>query len=343
MSTAADIVRGFWRLVRDLGHQLKGFVALLKAICKALHGHSHRPERDGECCLHLPPEVYKRPDPLIYDQYYLMAMGLAVTWDNPDIELFEVNPGAPDGLGAPVASSALQAGHPYKVRVRVWNGSYDAPAVGLPVALSYLTFGVATTSTGIDTSYVDLGVKGSPHCPAFAIVDWTTPPVAGHYCLQARLIWPDDANPDNNLGQENVQVATHHSPAAFSFALRNEASVRRRFVIEADRYRLPELPLCSDVPEPERGTTRLAETRERWERARREQGYGSFAVPADWAVRIDPAERELGAYEQTTVAVSVDGTGGIPGGAALNVNCFVVGDDGGRMLAGGVTAYLEPV
>ena len=30
---------------------------------------------------------YRKPDPLIYDQYFLMSLGLAVTWDNPDIEL----------------------------------------------------------------------------------------------------------------------------------------------------------------------------------------------------------------------------------------------------------------
>lgn len=27
---------------------------------------------------------------MIYDQYYLVAQGLAVKWDNPDIQLYDV-------------------------------------------------------------------------------------------------------------------------------------------------------------------------------------------------------------------------------------------------------------
>ena len=50
-------------------------------------------------CLFIPPKIYRRPDPLIYDQYYLMAQGLAVTWDNPDIQLY-------DKIGNPVSSIA---------------------------------------------------------------------------------------------------------------------------------------------------------------------------------------------------------------------------------------------
>ena len=30
------------------------------------------------------PDVYRRADPMIYSQFYLMEQGLAVTWDNPD-------------------------------------------------------------------------------------------------------------------------------------------------------------------------------------------------------------------------------------------------------------------
>ena len=31
---------------------------------------------------------FHRPDPVIYSQRYLLSLGLAVTWDNPDIALF---------------------------------------------------------------------------------------------------------------------------------------------------------------------------------------------------------------------------------------------------------------
>ena len=97
--------------------------------------------------VHLPPTIYKRPDPLIYSQYYLMAQGFAVTWDNPDIWLTELP--APDGTMAPVSSSALQPNHVYRIHAQIWNGSTEAPAVGLPVFFSFLTFGIATVSTPI--------------------------------------------------------------------------------------------------------------------------------------------------------------------------------------------------
>ena len=55
----------------------------------------------------LPPHTYKRPDPRIYSQAWLMARGLAVTWDNPDISLL-------DGA-APVSPHALMPAHPYVI------------------------------------------------------------------------------------------------------------------------------------------------------------------------------------------------------------------------------------
>ena len=39
--------------------------------------------------IYVPPHTYKRPDPMIYSQYYLASKGIAVTWDNPDIQLFD--------------------------------------------------------------------------------------------------------------------------------------------------------------------------------------------------------------------------------------------------------------
>jgi hypothetical protein len=351
VKTLREILASLRRLFSEPDRHLRGLRELWRALRRILRlllrKEQRRPRRrPDDCCVDLPPDVYRRPDPLIYDQYFLMKMGLAVTWDNPDIQLFEVDASAPNFLGAPVASSALQPNHSYRVRVTVWNGSYHAPAVGLPVHLSYLSFGAGTTTTAVGTTYVDLGVKGGAHHPAFAYFDWTTPS-AGHYCLQARLEWADDANPDNNLGQENVEVGAHHSPAEFAFALRNGASVRRQFVLEADAYALPAVPGCDD-PDAARWDvrdqdgqrpSRLRESRARWERARREHGYGEFPPPEQWAVAIEPSELVLAAREERTINVSVD-----PQGAGtINVNAFVVGKDEGRQLIGGVTFHVtEP-
>src|SRR5205809_3325151 len=85
--------------------------------------------------------AFKRPDPLIYSQPYLMSQGLAVTWDNPDIHL-ELG-------GATVPSSSLDPDTEYEVVARIWNGSTQAPAVSLPIRFSYLSFGIGATSTPI--------------------------------------------------------------------------------------------------------------------------------------------------------------------------------------------------
>ena len=87
--------------------------------------------------------------------------------------------------------------------------------MGLPVHLSYLSFGAGTTSTPVATTYVDLQVEGHRRARLRSARLANPDPVGGHYCLQARCEWLDDANPDNNLGQENVNVASFHSPAAF--------------------------------------------------------------------------------------------------------------------------------
>src|SRR5262249_14617037 len=160
----------------------------------------HRPPRGG-CCLDIPPGTHVRADPMIYDQYFLMKMGLSVTWDNPDIQLFDM-------VGNPVSPEGLTPNTDYRVNIRVWNNSDDGPAPNLPVSLSYLSFGIGATSTPVGSASTDLGVKGSAHCPAFVDIVWHTPATPGHYCLQALLNWADDANPDNNLGQKNTQVGT---------------------------------------------------------------------------------------------------------------------------------------
>jgi hypothetical protein len=174
-----------------------GIKVVCHAPCKALlRVLSPKPvpsSRADDCCLHL-DDVYRRPDPLIYRQSCLMSKGLSVTRDNPDMQLFA--PGAgPRGLAAPVASSDLVADHLYRVRIQVWNGSYDVPAVGLPVAVSFVDFGVGASSHAVGMDVVDLGVTGSPDCPAYAVVDWRTPAVPGHYCLLALLDGTDDAPP----------------------------------------------------------------------------------------------------------------------------------------------------
>ncbi len=81
-------------------------------------------------CVPIRHPNYHRPDPMIYSQFYLMKQGLAVTWDNPDIQLYQ--------NGFTVPSHALQPDTEYELVARCWNLSYDAPVVGMPVRFTYL-------------------------------------------------------------------------------------------------------------------------------------------------------------------------------------------------------------
>jgi hypothetical protein len=307
-----------------------------RAICRVGRNEGSR----GSCCIDLPPVVLKRADPLIYDQYYLMSMGLAVTWDNPDIQLF--------GGGVPVSPSDLQPATEYEVRIRVWNGSYDAPAIGLPVELSFLSFGIGTTSTAVGNDTVDLGPKASATAPAFASLTWKTPTAPGHYCLQARLIWPDDANPSNNLGQKNTQVVQAHSPAVMEFAVRNDAAVRREFHFETDAYAIPPVRACPSAPEPTprdrvaaANGGRLAESKARWADALATQGYGRFPLGPGWTVAFEPSHTSLGPGEQISVRATIEPPGVLTGRHAVNVHGLARPAGRSTVLAGGVTLLVE--
>jgi hypothetical protein len=282
----------------------------------------------------IPSRVYRRPDPMIYSQQYLMAQGLAVTWDNPDIHL-ELD-------GVPVGSSSLLAGTEYDVVARIWNGSTNAPVVDLPVQFSYFDFGIGGASIPLGLTTVDLPVKGAPGCPAYAHMKWTTPPTAGHYCLQVRLIWADDANPFNNLGQENTNVKPLNSPhAAFTFPVRNRTAGSQQLHLEADAYQLPPQDICPPDPPPStsagRRGTRVEQVDEqvraaRLARHRRER----YSLPEGWRVAIEPATFELVPDDERSVTVDITAPDGFSGQQAINVYAFE-----GVHLVGGVTLYVH--
>jgi len=291
-------------------------------------------EQTGPIAVTLPSTIYKRPDPLIYSQYFLMAQGLAVTWDNPDIWLTELP--AADGTMAPVASTEILAGHTYRVHARIYNGSPEAPAVGMPVLFAYLDFGIGVQSNVIGFTVVNLPVKGAAGHPVEAFHDWTTPAAAGHYCLQVGLLWPDDARPGNNLGQENIDTKKLTSPATFKFPVRNDAPMRRAFRLETDGYALPRPPACPERPLREDGTRPGREAGAHAARLAAHQ-RGKHPLPAGWSVTFAPGpEFVLAAGEQIEVTAVVTAPGAVPVPRPINVNAFADGT-----LAGGVTLYVH--
>lgn len=292
-------------------------VALFRA-CRRLCRWCKRRGRDlppapDRHCFPIAEPSFLRPDPTIYDQYWLTNLGVAVTWDNPDIQLYRG--------GTPVDSANLEAGVSYMITARVWNNSTEAPVIDLPVRFSFLEFGIGTTSHPVGVTAIPvLGVQGGPDHPAFATMPWTTPTTPGHYCIQVGLEPVDDTNLDNNLGQENTNVGVAHSPAVFDFTLANVDTKTHRYRFEVDAYVLGDRSSCDKAPA------------ERLDRHRR----AHHPLPAGWAVAISPEAPSLDPSATTNISVTVEPPPGWSGTQAVNVNAF-----NPNQLAGGVTLIVK--
>lgn len=276
--------------------------------------------------VHVPASIYKRPDPLLYSQAWMIARGLAITWDNPDISVFEVQ-----GLGLPpksVPPHALLPNKDHLIRARIWNGAVDAPAVNLLVRFHYLSFGIGTHRETIGEMLVpDLPVKGAAGLPRVAEMPWKTPALAGHYCVQVELVWADDADQGNNVGQINLDVKKLNSPnASFTFPLRNDGVLPARLRLTTDAYRLPALDPCGDNATGERLPDRLGRHLPE-----------ANGLPAGWQVAISGVPDEaMAAGEERPITVKVIAADDFAGELDINVNAF---DD--QRLVGGVTLRVH--
>ncbi|MDQ3698088.1 MAG: NEW3 domain-containing protein [Gemmatimonadota bacterium] len=291
------------------------------AALKALHARRKLPHPDREIsvrCVSTDHPSVHRPDPCIYSQSYLLLQGFPVTWDNPDIVIRRGGIVVPEGELLP---NTL-----HEVEATIWNNSFDAPVVAMRVDFSFLSFGVGTTSTPIGSGFVDVGVKASLRHPGRVTVPWTTPAIPGHYCIQVAFTWIDDANPNNNLGQNNVNVALAASPAQFAFQLRNAFTKPRRYTFTVDTYRLPELDPCSEAPRPEETGA------ERIRRIAVLHRLGDIEIPPAWVVKISPEEVDLAPGDEVTVQVAVTPPAAFAGDQPLNITAFADG-----AFAGGVT------
>ncbi len=325
---------------------LRGIIELIRHLVEIYRRFERLKERrrgrEPGCppkCGRVPADVYRRADPMIYSQRHLMEQGLAVTWNNPDIQLFE--------NGQPVSSSQLKPNTDYEVRATIWNNSTRAPAVGVGIEFYYHDFGIGPVPIAIGSDTVTLPVKGAPGHPAMATTVWRTPDAPGHYCLKVQLHWADDVNPKNNLGQENTNVSAAQSPAKFTFPVRNEDVVRRLLRLIADAYEIPRPIDCKDRPTQAHSnkqhpqfaklpTFRLATEEEAdWAFARARHGPAAHPVPVGWTVAIEPDTLDLDAGETREVKISVTPPEGWEGCQAINVNALK-GDDP----VGGVTLYI---
>jgi hypothetical protein len=329
-----------FRFITELVAWVRELCALRRREKQLRDSRRGRPLHCTPRCATVRPEVYKRADPLIYSQGYLMEQGLAVTWDNPDIQLFDA--------GVPVPSTGLQAGKTYQVVATVYNNSTDAPAVGLPVKFAFQSFGVGAALTEFDVDTIDLPVKGAPDHPAKARATWTTPSTPGHYCLRVELIWPDDANPKNNVGQENTDVGIAASPAAFKFVVRNDDTITKRIQMTADSYTIPQRLSCDKRPTKQQSDRRHPDKRRRkvfvppleaqadWTLARVRHDVQAFPVPAGWSVQINPPAFALPPTASVDVFVHITPPDSFHGEKPFNINAMHAG-----ALLGGVTLTVR--
>ena len=296
------------------------FIQKMVAFCrKRKLPRAERKEVDKRCVtIHSP--AYHKPDPLLYSQYFLMSKGLAVTWDNPDIRLKR--------NGVYVDSSKLAPATEYEVEAQIWNNSIYAPAPDMPVRFSYLDFGIGTTPIFISQTTVDLGVKGSGQCPAYAKSIWKTPDTPGHYCLQVLLQWSDDAEPNNNLGQENTNVGIFQSPVDFTFTIKNRKKVNDTIHFEVDTYTIPPLMDCAQE-QPKVYTSRIDPLK----RHRR----SNYPIPEGWSVEVVPEKIDLLPNQEEQIKVRITPPDGFTGEKTFNINGFDLQDN----LMGGVTLFTK--
>ena len=319
---------GFLILLGLIG-LVKIFQRVLKKLCQKASASPKGSGSEGQPNskpVYVPASIYKHPDPMIYSQYYLMSKGIGVTWDNPDIQLF-------DGL-TPIPSHGLTPGKTYIIQARIFNGSVDAAAVNMPVKFYYLSFGIGAIKKYLGQTLVNVPVKGAAGLPVIASFPWTTPLQAGHYCIQVELDWPDDANPYNNLGQENVDVKKLNSPnATFTFLLRNDSVFARTIRLQADSYALPPKDPC---------TKNDPATLKSKERITLVDPYAKHRLPLhpiakDWKIDYHTGnEFQLQPGEEQNVSLTVTAFDTFTGRQVFNINAFH--ED---KLIGGVTLYAH--
>jgi hypothetical protein len=209
----------------------------------------------------------------------------------------------------------------------------------LPIIFSFLSFGIGAKRKDIGNSSIPLlGVKGGSNNPGFTSINWKTPNVPGHYCIQVYLDWRDDANLSNNLGQENVNVGNIHSPAKFEFVLRNETTELQIYEFEVDAYSIPEPEPCaqqSGRKTGKKGSIRLDDTAEKVF-VPSKHNRNNYPLPTGWFVEINPSKPELKVNEEIIIDVMVNAPHNYKGIQPLNINAFHK-----HGYAGGITLYAK--
>jgi hypothetical protein len=160
------------------------------------------------CCIRVPDEIVRDPDPSTFDAGLAFASGASPTFNSPDINTINLWPVGPiDAIDATVR-----------------NLSPDAAAHRARVDVSWTPFGIGLQRTPIFSSFADLakaGIAGSEQK-----LSWPTPPAmkaAGRFSVFVDIAHPYDRDLLNNHGQQTVdglQTSGGRS-RTFTFPVRN--------------------------------------------------------------------------------------------------------------------------
>jgi hypothetical protein len=246
MEHLTELLRGVLRslgrsstiLLNSLVYIAKQFWSCLTRLLRGKVRDEEEYERSK--CLEIPPDVARRPDPCLYSQRYLADQGIAITWNNPDIVITNLD-------GSP-AALPLDANRDYLVKGRIHNASFD-PALGVAVRCFVRPWGIDFS----DRTPVEVDAAGNPAQRMLSIgawgddvaeFSWRTPDVeGGHYCVTVECFHPADREPANNVGQENTDVRRRVSSGGslrLVIPFYNRSETARDFRVAVDEYQIPD-------------------------------------------------------------------------------------------------------
>jgi hypothetical protein len=296
---------------------------IVKTCNRSKLSHAEKNSTSTKCSV-IDHPAFQKPDPLIYCQKYFLKLGLAVTWDNPDI-VFRRN-------GVIVTENILLPNTDYEIDARIWNNSYDAPVVGLKIDFMYLNFGISGAALNpIGSKVINLGVKGGVNHPAHAIVNWRTPPVpVGQYSIQVSFKCVDDLNSENNVGINSIDIVAPQSPAIFTFPLRNETQKQQLYAFEIDTYTLPQRCQYDSKKVPKTND-------QKWKVIQNIHNKIDYPIPVGWDVKITPERVSLEPDEIKDIQVKITPPDSFKGKQPFNINAKY----GNNFNAGGVTLIVS--
>lgn len=162
-------------------------IAALRSFCDQLRP---RPPGRRDCCIQVPPEIVKDPDPATYSQKQAYQLGTFPTFNSPDINTVFVWPLRPID----------------KLSVTLRNLSTEASAAQTRVELHWSAWGIGLPRTPIASTFADLARAGfSGSVQTVSVATPTEVKDAGRYGIFAKIFHPFDKDWTNNEGEQTVE------------------------------------------------------------------------------------------------------------------------------------------